>query len=122
MSSQARRPRNIIVFQHDRLEHPGIFRSFFREDGFQLHTVEIDEGEPIPSLDGFDLMVVMGGPQDVWEEDQYAWLHSEKAAIQKLAIDGPARPEEAGIGTELRGRFRPLRCFQPEDAGALVLT
>jgi len=87
MSSQARRPRNVIVFQHDRLEHPGIFRSFFREDAFQLHTVEIDEGEPIPSLDGFDLMVVMGGPQDVWEEDRYAWLRSEKAAIRKFVVE-----------------------------------
>ena len=87
MSSQARRPRNIIVFQHDRLEHPGIFRKFFREDGFQLHTVEIDEGEPIPSLDGFDLMVVMGGPQDVWEEDRYAWLRGEKAAIRKFVME-----------------------------------
>ena len=84
MSSQARRPRNVIVFQHDRLEHPGLFRNFFREDGFQLLTVEIDEGEPIPNLDGFDLMVVMGGPQHVWEEDQYPWLRPEKAAIRKF--------------------------------------
>src|SRR3990170_2955860 len=60
MSSQARRPRNVIVFQHDRLEHPGLFRNFFREDGFQLLTVEVDEGEPIPNLDGFDLMVEIG--------------------------------------------------------------
>jgi len=84
MSSQARRPRNVIVFQHDRLEHPGLFRNFFREDRFQLLTVEADEGEPIPNLDGFDLMVVMGGPQHVWEEDQYPWLRPEKAAIRKF--------------------------------------
>ena len=65
---------NLLILQHARVEHPGIFRDFFQEDGFRTHTVELDEGETIPSLDPFDLMVVMGGPQDVWQEDEYPWF------------------------------------------------
>ena len=78
---------NLLVLQHVASEHPGIFLDFFREDGFRWTTVELDEGEPIPELDPFDLMVVMGGPQDVWQEDQYPWLHEEKAAIRKFVLD-----------------------------------
>ena len=63
------------------------FLDFFREDGFRWTTVELDEGEPIPELDPFDLMVVMGGPQDVWQEDQYPWFLEEKAAIRKFVLD-----------------------------------
>jgi GMP synthase-like glutamine amidotransferase len=32
-------------------------------------------------------MVVMGGPQDVWQEDQYPWFRKEKAAIRKFVLD-----------------------------------
>jgi GMP synthase-like glutamine amidotransferase len=73
----------VIVFQHAPVEHLGVFRDFFREDKAHLHTVELDEGETIPDLEPFDLMVVMGGPQDVWQEDQYPWMRAEKEAIRK---------------------------------------
>ena len=63
---------SIIVFQHVSVEHPGIFRNFFDDDGIQLHTVELDKGEKIPELKEFDALWVMGGPMDVWEEDK-AW-------------------------------------------------
>lgn len=39
-------------------------------------------GDPIPALDGFDLMVVMGGPMDVWQKDTLPWLTEEKRAIR----------------------------------------
>jgi GMP synthase-like glutamine amidotransferase len=78
---------NIIILQHIAIEHPGILLDFFREDGFRWTTVELDEGETIPALDPFDLMVVMGGPQDVWQEDQYPWFREEKAAIRKFVLD-----------------------------------
>lgn len=73
----------ILVFQHIRIEHPGIFRDFFAADGVQWDAVELDEGEPIPPLDGYDALVVMGGPMDVWETDKHPWLIPEKAAIRE---------------------------------------
>ncbi len=75
--------KRFLVFQHLRIEHPGIFRDFFKEDEIDLVTVELDEGEQIPDLNGFDALWVMGGPMDVWQEDKYPWLITEKAAIRK---------------------------------------
>ena len=77
----------ILVFQHLAIEHPGVFRAFWREDGLSSTTVEIDEGAPIPPLENFDLLVVMGGPQDVWQEDRFPWLAQEKAAIRRWVQD-----------------------------------
>src|SRR6478672_7652158 len=77
---------NILILQHIAIEHPGILLDFFREDGFRWTTVELDEGETIPELDPFDLMVVMGGPQDVWQEDQYPWFRKEKTAIRNFGL------------------------------------
>ena len=45
------------------------------------------EGGDIPDLEPYDFMIVMGGPQDVWEEDQYTWLRTKKEAICRFVMD-----------------------------------
>lgn len=77
----------ILVLQHVDVEHPGIFRDFFKADGLSWDTVELDAGDALPDVSAYDLMVVMGGPQDVWQEDKYPWLVAEKAAIRKFVVD-----------------------------------
>ena len=70
---------HILVLQHARVEHPGIFRKFLDEDGHTWTAVEVDEGEALPALVGFDAVWVMGGPMDVWQEDEHPWLKEEKS-------------------------------------------
>jgi len=77
----------ILVFQHLRVEHPGIFRDFFKEDGIDCHVIELDENQQIPDLNYYDALWVMGGPMDVWQESEYPWLVEEKAAIRKAVSE-----------------------------------
>ena len=72
-----------LIFQHISIEHPGVFLDFWKAAGYAWRTVELDAGEPIPPLDDFDLLCVMGGPMDVWQDDLYSWLAPEKAAIRR---------------------------------------
>jgi GMP synthase-like glutamine amidotransferase len=74
---------HILVLQHASVEHPGIFRTFLEEDGHSWVAVNLDQGEPLPPLDGFDALWVLGGPMDVWQEDQHPWLIEEKQYIRK---------------------------------------
>ena len=74
---------HLLVLQHARAEHPGIFRQFLQEDGHSWDAVHLDEGEALPALEGYDGLWVMGGPMDVWQEEAYPWLIAEKAFIQK---------------------------------------
>lgn len=76
-----------LVFQHIACEHPGILRDFLAADGIAWDAVELDEGEPIPALERYDALWVMGGPMDVWEEDQHPWLITEKQAIREAVLD-----------------------------------
>ena len=74
---------HILVLQHAPVEHPGIFRRFLEEDGHSWDTVELDQGGQLPSLDGYAALWVLGGPMDVWQEDEHPWLKDEKAFIQE---------------------------------------
>ena len=129
----------LLVFQHIDCEHPGQLRQFLQRDGIEWRAVELDQGEPIPPLDGFDALWVMGGPMDVWDVEEHPWLIEEKVAIRRwvrelgrpflglclghqLLADalggtcGPQRPPEIGIlEIELtsEGRADPLFAGMP---------
>jgi GMP synthase-like glutamine amidotransferase len=78
---------HILILQHAGVEHPGIFRSFLREDGHRQTTVNLDQGEVIPDISGFDALWVLGGPMDVWQEEMHPWLADEKAFIRNAVED-----------------------------------
>jgi GMP synthase-like glutamine amidotransferase len=83
----ADRARRGLVLQHHPDEHPGALGVLLEGAGFTLETVELDAGEAIPELDPFDVLVVMGGPQHVWEEEGYPWLVDEKATVRHWVAD-----------------------------------
>ncbi len=121
-----------LVFQHIASEHPGIFRKFMARDGIAWDAVELDEGQAIPPLEGYDALWVMGGPMDVWDIEDCRWLVDEKKAIRRWvreldrpflglclghqlladALGGtcgaaaPARDRHHGCGADVGGRGR----------------
>lgn len=82
---------HILVLQHVSVEHPGIFRSFLKEDGHSYDAIELDQGDSLPKLEGYDALWVLGGPMDVWQEDAHPWLVEEKAFI-KEAVEEKGLP------------------------------
>ena len=135
----------LLVFQHIDCEHPGVLRDFLAEEGVAWDAVELDAGEPIPALEGYDALWVMGGPMDVWQEEAHPWLAPEKAAIREAVVErglpflglclghqllavalggevGPATTPEIGIlETELTaaGRASPLFAGLPARSRCL---
>lgn len=78
--------KKAIVLQHMNYDHPGRFLDYFAEDDIIPHPVRLFEGEDIPNLAGFDLMFVLGGAMDTWEEAENPWLVAEKAAIREWVM------------------------------------
>jgi GMP synthase-like glutamine amidotransferase len=75
-----------LAFQHMDDEPPGLFGEFIQARGMKLDVVMLHRDESIPSLAPYDLLLVMGGAMDVWEEDANPWLVAEKQAIREWAL------------------------------------
>jgi GMP synthase-like glutamine amidotransferase len=72
----------VLILQHSDDCHPGTFSGHLRADGIVPTVVPLDQGQAIPSLESFDILMAMGGPMNVWDEDRFPWLKDEKAAIR----------------------------------------
>jgi GMP synthase (glutamine-hydrolysing) len=79
---------DVLVLQHIACEPPGVYEDVLHERALDLHRVEVDEHEPLPSWRDFDAIVAMGGPMSVNDEDELPWLREEKALIAEAVRAG----------------------------------
>lgn len=71
----------LLVLQHISCEPPGVYEDELVERGGTVERVMVDQGEPLPELNGYDGIIVMGGPMGAYEDDRLPWLRPEKDLI-----------------------------------------
>ena len=74
--------------QHVDFEGLGSMEKWAREKGHTLSCTRLFAGESLPPLNHFDLLIVMGGPMGVHDQDKYPWLQSEKDFLRRVIAAG----------------------------------
>lgn len=72
-------PLTLLVLKHARNEGLGSWETPAREQGVAWHEVEVGEGDPVPSPEGFDAIVSLGGPMSA--DDEAPALAAERALL-----------------------------------------
>jgi GMP synthase-like glutamine amidotransferase len=72
--------------QHVPFEGLGSIELWLKSAGYSISCTKLFESVDLPDQDIIDLLIVMGGPMSVNDEDVYPWLVAEKEFIRK-AID-----------------------------------
>jgi len=78
----------IRCFQHEPFEGMGSMAPWFRGRGHEIASTHLYRGEPLPMLDDFDWLVVMGGGMSVNDEHALPWLVPEKALVRGAIAAG----------------------------------
>ena len=75
---------NVLILQHYANEGPGTIGSFLSSRGVRTKIIRLCDGVGIPSnaLE-YDAIISMGGPMNVYEEDQYPFLREETSLLKK---------------------------------------
>lgn len=69
------------VLQHEVFEEPGYILEWARRKNFEISFTRFHMLECLPTHTAYDLLLIMGGPMSVHDEDRYPWLVDEKAFI-----------------------------------------
>ena len=67
--------------QHVPFEGLGAIETWLLNADFQITHTALYDAPILPSLDGIDFLIVMGGPMSVNNESEYPWLVDEKRFI-----------------------------------------
>lgn len=83
----------ILFVTHASFEQPGSIAAWAKTHDHETLEVKPYEGEALPAIDGYDMLVVMGGPQSPIEIETYPYLKDEivlvsQALKQKKRIVG----------------------------------
>jgi GMP synthase (glutamine-hydrolysing) len=78
----------VLVLQHEPQGGPGYLGETLRRCGASLHVVRLDQGAALPDLHAFDMLLVMGGEMNVYQEERHPWLKLEMAALAAAVRQG----------------------------------
>ena len=79
---------HIHVLEHDPLENPGLVADWAAVRGHRLVRVLLDRGGALPPPGEVDLLVIMGGPMNIYQHRDHPWLVEEKAFIAEVIAAG----------------------------------
>ena len=65
-----------------------------------LRYTHLYRNEPLPTIESFDMLAIMGGPMNIYEYDLYPWLAAEKEFIRN-AIDANKKVIGVCLGAQL---------------------
>lgn len=74
--------------QHVSFEGLGSIEPWLLAAGYDISHTRFFEVAPLPQLDAFDLLIVMGGPMSVNDEADFPWLRLEKSFIRQAVTAG----------------------------------
>lgn len=80
----------IHYLQHVPFEDPANIVTWARRRGYSLTGTHLYNYEALPAMEEFDLLVIMGGPMNIYQEEEYPWLATEKKFIKAAVAAGKA--------------------------------
>ena len=78
----------IHYLQHVAFEGLGSMEPFLRARGHTLSATHLYKGETPPPVDAIDMLIVMGGPMGIYDEQEHPWLAAEKRFIRQVIDSG----------------------------------
>ncbi len=116
----------IYYFQHVPFEKPAMIGDWAAARHAEIDgTLFYQEGFALPDPEDVDMLIVMGGPMNIYEEARYPWLKTEKRFIQKILGRGTpvlgiclgAQLLANCLGAKVRpGKFQEVGWFPVEFA------
>ena len=79
---------NIHFIQHVPFESLGALENWVHKPGNKVTSTRLYEDTKLPFVELFDVLIILGGPMSVHDEDRYRFLVAEKVLIKRALEKG----------------------------------
>ena len=104
----------IHSIHHVAFEGLGSIEPWIRQHGHNLTSTHPYRGEALPPTLESDLLIVMGGPMNIYEEETFPWLKEEKRFIGRT-IDQGGRVLGICLGAQLLANVLGARVYANKE-------
>lgn len=80
--------KRIAILQHAAFEGPARIADWLALRQLPATTHHLYAGDPLPRLEDFELLILLGGPMNIDEEQQHPWLAEEKRLLRDALAAG----------------------------------
>ncbi len=87
-SHNAKKRMNIHYLQHVPFEGPAFIEGWAHRHGHTLSRTRLFANEPLPNLERFDCLLILGGPMSIHDELEHIWLKAEKWFVRQVIDSG----------------------------------
>lgn len=74
--------------KHEEFEDLGCIRTWAETNNYDITCTKLYKNEDIPLVFDFDILIILGGSMNVYEENKYTWLIKEKIFINETINKG----------------------------------
>jgi GMP synthase-like glutamine amidotransferase len=72
----------VLICKNIEHEGPGTIEDYLRTQKFPYEIIDLSRGEKIPDHERFEVLILMGGPMSVQEENLYPYLQREGELVK----------------------------------------
>jgi GMP synthase (glutamine-hydrolysing) len=80
--------KNIECFMHVPFEGPGIIPDWISKKGYSIHFTKFYKGDAAPDPQDPDMLIIMGGPLNVFDFQMHTWLEEEIEWVKDFIKSG----------------------------------
>ncbi len=101
----------IHIVEHEKFEKPGYIINWALKKSWGISYTQTYNLDKFPDHSSYDLLIIMGGPMGVYEEEKYPWLVKEKIFIKEAVAQ---RKKIVGVclGSQLLAEVLGARVFK----------
>lgn len=105
---------NVHYLQHVPFEGLGSIEDWVRRGEHEIGATRLYRDERLPPVEDIEVLIVMGGPMNIYEEAAYPWLTAEKRFIER-AIAADCRILGICLGAQLVADVLGAKVFANAD-------
>lgn len=80
----------IHILQHVPFEGPAYIGNWLEQSNHEISTTHFYQDSHLPQSNEFDVLIIMGGPMGIYDDQQYPWLRLERKFIKQTIEEGKA--------------------------------